>query len=235
MRNSLCHGMKIMVVVWGFGACFGPAAPSYALHKCLTKPASEPEAQRWVFRSQKPLSAAEVVQTKQHLQQRFQWLTGRCSSLTILPTRQGHFLFVFTEASNAFSGSQQVALIRPAVLQWKVKTETGLWIESKLESEYLEKVATQYERGQWQVRFQYRDQGIEQLAQLTRQPRGQTLGLFLNKRLISAPRIQEPILGGEALITGLFSATEAAQILQDIRWAMAPVALDFVGVAAVSR
>lgn len=43
---------------------------------------------------------------------------------------------------------------------------------------------------------------------------------------------------GRLLLTGLsgmFTAEEATQIVKDIRWAMAPVALDFVGVAAVSR
>lgn len=230
----LCANL-LLIGFSGLGLAFMPQVSAFAFEKKEAEIFRKNLIQRWVFRSQKSLSAADLTRTKQNLQQRLQWLTGKPWPLTVTSTRNGGFLFSITGEPHGLSALQLQRLLRPVSLQWKLKTATGLWRECELESQYLETVGAQYDQGQWQVRFKYQGQGVEQLAQLTREQVQQTLGIFIENRLISSPLIQEPILGGEAVITGLFTAAEATQIVEDIRWAMAPVVLDFVGVAAVSR
>ena len=56
--------------------------------------------------------------------------------------------------------------------------------------------------GQWVVSLEFTDKGAKKFGELTTKMVGQSMAIFFNGELQSAPTIQEPILGGHAQISG---------------------------------
>ncbi len=67
------------------------------------------------------------------------------------------------------------------------------------------------ETGQASVSLSLDDKGKRQFAEITRNNVGRLLAIVLDGKVQSAPRINEEIAGGEAVITGSFSPEEAAE------------------------
>ncbi len=66
--------------------------------------------------------------------------------------------------------------------------------------------------GSYQVHLNFNNEGARKFAEVTTAGSGRLLGIVLDGKLYSAPRINEPITGGSAQITGRFSAREAEQL-----------------------
>ena len=75
------------------------------------------------------------------------------------------------------------------------------------------------------VQFQLTDEGAKIFADFTTKNVGQYLTIVLDKRVISSPRIQNPITGGSGQITGLFTREEAQALAVQIRSGALPVPL----------
>jgi SecD/SecF fusion protein len=73
-------------------------------------------------------------------------------------------------------------------------------------------IATSDQFGGYQVHLNFNSVGAKQFADVTTANTGRLLGIVLDGRLYSAPRINEPITGGSAQITGRFSAREAQEL-----------------------
>ena len=52
---------------------------------------------------------------------------------------------------------------------------------------------------------------------------GQTLAIFLDGQPISTPVIQEAIPGGQAVISGHFTATEARDLVRNLNFGALPI------------
>ena len=77
------------------------------------------------------------------------------------------------------------------------------WIDTNLTGNDVKKaMVTTTSSGQWAVSLEFNAQGAKKFGQLTRELVGQPMAIFFNGELSSAPTIQEPILGGQAQITG---------------------------------
>ena len=77
------------------------------------------------------------------------------------------------------------------------------WIDTDLTGNDVKKaLVSTTSGGQWAVSLEFNDKGTKKFAQLTRELVGQPMAIFFNGELNSAPVIQEPILGGNAQITG---------------------------------
>jgi len=80
---------------------------------------------------------------------------------------------------------------------------TQLWIDTDLTGNDVKKaMVTTTAGGQWAVSLEFNDKGAKKFGQLTKELVGQPMAIFFNGELSSAPTIQEPILGGQAQITG---------------------------------
>jgi len=66
--------------------------------------------------------------------------------------------------------------------------------------------------GDYQVHLSFNKTGAKQFGDVTTANVGRLLGIVLDGKLYSAPRINEPITGGSAQITGRFSAREAERL-----------------------
>ena len=76
------------------------------------------------------------------------------------------------------------------------------WIDTDLTGKDVKKALVSTSGNAWAVSLEFNDRGAKKFAQLTRELVGQPMAIFFNGELASDPVIQEPILGGNAQITG---------------------------------
>jgi SecD/SecF fusion protein len=67
------------------------------------------------------------------------------------------------------------------------------------------------------VGLEFTGEGTRRFGQVTEQNQGRFLAIVIDGTLYSAPRINEPILGGRAQITGSFSREEAMRLVHVLR------------------
>lgn len=93
--------------------------------------------------------------------------------------------------------------------------------------------------GSWVVTLDFDSQGARALAEVSQKiyalPSPQNrFGIVLDGLVVSAPFFSEPILGGQAQITGTFTPEQAKALASVLRYGALPVALDLAEVNAVS-
>lgn len=102
-------------------------------------------------------------------------------------------------------------------------TDTGLT------GEYLSSAALQFGNGSSAlsttpvVQINFNTQGAELFSQITKANVGSELGIFLDGALISAPTIQQEIDGGQAIISGNFTADTAKALATNLNLGALPV------------
>ena len=84
------------------------------------------------------------------------------------------------------------------------------------------------ENNQVVVSFRFDASGARDFAETTRANTGRFLAILLDNEVISAPRINEPILGGAGIITGGFSVQEANDLSLLLRAGALPAELTFL-------
>jgi preprotein translocase subunit SecD len=93
--------------------------------------------------------------------------------------------------------------------------------------------------GGWQIDLQMTTDGAKKFADSTTKlsaletPKDQ-FAIVLDGVVISAPSVNEPILGGSAVISGSFTADEARALAQVLKYGALPVALDVDEVQQIS-
>ncbi|MBL8269923.1 protein translocase subunit SecD [Steroidobacter sp.] len=78
------------------------------------------------------------------------------------------------------------------------------------------------------VSFRFDDVGAKAFAQITRDNVGRQFAIVLDGKVISAPVIQEPILGGSGQISGNFTMAETSSLAALLRAGALPVPLQIV-------
>jgi preprotein translocase subunit SecD len=78
------------------------------------------------------------------------------------------------------------------------------------------------------VDIQFNSEGAHRFARTTQENVGKPFAIILDGRVLSAPRINEPILGGQAQISGSFTVDSANQLAIALRSGKLPVALKVV-------
>lgn len=82
--------------------------------------------------------------------------------------------------------------------------------------------------GRPQVSFEFNADGARRFGDFTRKHVKEILAIVLDNRIISAPRINEPILGGKGVIEGNFTAKEAAELATLLNSGALPVPLEII-------
>jgi len=90
----------------------------------------------------------------------------------------------------------------------------------------LAQVTFQTQDRQPAVSIQFRDQGKDKFAELTRQYLNYPLAITLDGSIVTAPTVQSEILTGEAIITGDFSLEEAQQLAIQLNAGALPVPIE---------
>ena len=78
------------------------------------------------------------------------------------------------------------------------------------------------------VSIQFDAEGGQKFARMTQQNPGKLFAIILDGQVISAPRINEPILGGQAIISGSFTTESANALAISLRSGALPVDLKVV-------
>ncbi|WP_419896562.1 protein translocase subunit SecD [Roseomonas sp. USHLN139] len=82
--------------------------------------------------------------------------------------------------------------------------------------------------GQWVVNFSFDSVGTRRFAEITRQNTGRPFAVVLDNKVITAPRINEPITGGRGQISGNFTAASANDLAVLLRAGALPAPLTVV-------
>ncbi len=160
---------------------------------------------------------------------------------------------VQTEQANALSGTTEDRLIvdlpgvtdikaavaalgKTPTLEFKLATTTTVgtttqvtYIATGLTGRYLASAALQFGSGATaglaapQVLLNFNSEGAKLFEKITSEHVGQTLAIFLDGQPISEPVIQEAIPGGQATITGHFTAVEARDLVSNLNFGALPV------------
>ncbi len=79
-----------------------------------------------------------------------------------------------------------------------------------------------------QVGFKFDSTGAQQFGRATREHAGERMAIVLDGKVLSAPRINEPILGGSGVITGQFTVTEAKDLSTMLKAGALPAPLTVI-------
>jgi len=113
------------------------------------------------------------------------------------------------------------------------------YIDTGLTGRYLEAANLEFTSGQSGmtgepvVSIRFDSEGSDLFASITRANVGEQLAIFLDGVPISQPRINEAILGGTAIISGGFNATEARELAQNLSLGALPVPITLVNTQTI--
>lgn len=82
--------------------------------------------------------------------------------------------------------------------------------------------------GKPQVALEFDDEGSKLFADITSQNVGKTVAILLDNQLLSAPRVNETINGGKAIISGVFTLEEAKRLSIALNAGALPVPLKVI-------
>ncbi|MBI4088971.1 protein translocase subunit SecD [Candidatus Kaiserbacteria bacterium] len=137
----------------------------------------------------------------------------------------------FRLASTGSTGSPQAVLGQA--------TSTVTFIPTGLTGRYLTGASLQFGSGATaglaapQIVLNFDSEGAKLFEKLTTEHVGEMLAIFLDGQPISTPVIQEPIPGGQATISGNFTATEARDLVRNLNFGALPVPIELENSSAV--
>jgi preprotein translocase subunit SecD len=100
--------------------------------------------------------------------------------------------------------------------------------QTELKGEQLRRASVNFDptTGEPVISLEFNPEGRDIFAQITRDNVGAVLGIFLDDMLVTLPRIQVPILDGQAQITGGFELEEAKQLAIQLNAGALPVPIE---------
>ena len=84
------------------------------------------------------------------------------------------------------------------------------------------------QNNQNEVAIEFTDEGAQKFADLTSANVGRTIAILLDGEVLTAPRVNEPITGGKAVITGSRNLEEAHNLAVLLRSGALPVKVDII-------
>jgi preprotein translocase subunit SecD len=110
------------------------------------------------------------------------------------------------------------------------KTNEILVIKKKVivSGDQLNNAQVQFQDGNPEVKFSLNHLGAKRFADATSNNRGRRLAIILDGKVLSAPVINSPILGGDGVITGSFTIEEATELALMLRAGALPAPLNVV-------
>ncbi|MEX0918247.1 MAG: protein translocase subunit SecD [Candidatus Paceibacterota bacterium] len=83
------------------------------------------------------------------------------------------------------------------------------------------------------VAITFNDEGAKLFEEITRNNVGEQLAIFLDGEMISAPRINEAISGGSAIISGSFTPDEARALAENLNFGALPVPIELASTQTI--
>lgn len=118
-------------------------------------------------------------------------------------------------------------------------TTTVAFVSTGLDGRYLKSSTLGFGSGATaglsapQVILNFNSDGAKLFEKITTENVGRQLAIFLDGQPISTPVIQEPIPGGQATITGQFTAAQARDLVRNLNFGALPVPIELESSSAV--
>lgn len=137
----------------------------------------------------------------------------------------------------AVSGEGDNLAIDTRHILFKTKTAADIgivlepeWKTTSLTGKQLKRASVELapNSGVPQVSLEFNSEGTELFAQLTKNNTGKLLAIFLDGQPISIPRVNEPILSGQAVISGSFTIKDAKLLAQRLNAGALPVPIKLI-------
>jgi len=120
------------------------------------------------------------------------------------------------------------------------KLANSPFIDTGLTGRYLTSAALEFAGGNGGqlanepiVSIVFNTEGAELFERITREHTSERLAIFLDGEMISAPNINEPIIGGKAVISGGFTPEEARSLAQNLNFGALPVPITLVSTQTI--
>lgn len=114
------------------------------------------------------------------------------------------------------------------------------FVDTGLTGRYLKTASLQFAGGQSGqlaneplVSVSFNEEGAKLFADITRAHVGEQLGIFLDGELLSAPVINETIIGGTAIISGDFTVEEARALAENLSFGALPMPIKLVSTQTI--
>lgn len=143
------------------------------------------------------------------------------------------------KAAVAALGETPTLEFRLAAVTTVGTTTQASYVSTGLTGRYLSSAALQFGSGATaglaapQVLLNFDSDGAKLFEKITSENIGKQLAIFLDGQPISTPTIQEAIPGGQATITGQFTATEARDLVRNLNFGALPVPIVLQSSSAV--
>ena len=95
-------------------------------------------------------------------------------------------------------------------------------------------VAFNSENNEYVVQLKFDDEGTKLFADATQKLIGQNMGIYMDDTMISNPRVNERIPGGEAIISGMANMEEAQELSEKINAGALPFSMDTTNFSSIS-
>lgn len=152
-----------------------------------------------------------------------------------------------TDVSNAIEMIGQTPLLQFKVENPKGATATvdkngnatidasSQYMDTELTGRYLQKAALEFNQttGEPMVTLQFNQQGSALFEKMTRENVGKTIAIFLDGQPIEVPRVNEAITGGQAQISGGFTANQAKTLVGRLNSGALPVPITLVSTETI--
>lgn len=137
--------------------------------------------------------------------------------------------------------SSSSALVSNVSINGESIDDKNPYIDTGLTGRYLESAQLQFAGQSNQaalsnepiVGIKFNQEGGELFEQITRDNVGGNLAIFLDGQMISAPRINEAISGGSAVISGGFTPEEARSLAENLNFGALPVPIKLISTQTI--
>ncbi len=136
--------------------------------------------------------------------------------------------------------NQNSSTTDPDVIASAVAEIGDPYIVTGLTGRYLESARLEFSGGQSGqlsneplVSIRFTPEGGDLFADITRENVGKQLAIFLDGQVLSAPNINEVIVGGTAVISGGFTAVEARELAENLNFGALPVPIELVSTQTI--
>lgn len=113
-----------------------------------------------------------------------------------------------------------------------------MYVNTELTGKYLEKSQLQFSQGGIQngggfqsqpiIGLRFNSEGAKLFEEITRANVGKTIAIYLDNQLVSAPRVNAVIAGGDAIIEGNFTLEEAKETVGRLNSGALPIPIELI-------
>ncbi len=117
-------------------------------------------------------------------------------------------------------------------------TKINVWESTGLTGKYLKRATVQFDSGggglqEPVVSLQFNSEGAKLFAKITKENKGEILGIFLDGSPISTPVINDEIPNGTAIVSGNFSAEQARELVRNLNYGALPVSIELLSAQTI--